>query len=55
MMSRQRARMSDTFDDLQASYGCCLRQGRFIARFYEICMASHPDIAGMFQHTDFSA
>ncbi|WP_201316621.1 globin [Dyella sp. EPa41] len=47
--------MTDTFDDLQTSYGRCLRQGGFIARFYEIFMASHPDIPGMFRHTDFSA
>ncbi|WP_114241322.1 globin [Dyella sp. C9] len=46
--------MGDTFDDLQTSYGRCLRQGSFIARFYEIFMASHPDIPGMFRHTDFS-
>lgn len=46
--------MTDTFDDLQTSYGRCLRHGGFIARFYEIFMASHPDIAAMFSHTDFS-
>lgn len=46
--------MSKTFDDLQPSYGRCLRNSGFITRFYQIFMASHPDIAGMFQHTDFS-
>jgi hemoglobin-like flavoprotein len=46
--------MSETFDDLQTSYGRCLHNGGFIARFYEIFMASHPDIPGMFKHTDFS-
>lgn len=46
--------MTDTFDDLQTSYGRCLRHGGFIARFYEIFMASHPDIPGMFSRTDFS-
>lgn len=46
--------MSETFDDLLTSYGRCLRHGGFIARFYEIFMASHPDIPGMFKDTDFS-
>lgn len=46
--------MSDRFDDLQTSYGRGLRNGQFIARFYEIFVASHPDIPGMFKNTDFS-
>lgn len=46
--------MSDNFDDLQGSYGRCLRQGAFIARFYEIFIDSHPDIHAMFVRTDFS-
>lgn len=46
--------MSATFDDLQTSYGRCLRNGGFIACFYDIFMASHPDIPGMFKDTDFS-
>ncbi|WP_243039035.1 globin [Dyella sedimenti] len=46
--------MPENFDDLQTSYGRCLRHGGFIARFYEIFMASHPDIPGMFRHTDFN-
>jgi hemoglobin-like flavoprotein len=46
--------MSETFDDLQTSYGRCLRNGGFIARFYEIFVASHPDIPGLFKNTDFS-
>ncbi len=46
--------MSETFDDLQSSYGRCPHHGGFIARFYEILMASHPGIPGMFKQTDFS-
>lgn len=46
--------MSDTFDDLQTSYGRCLQHGKFIARFYEIFMASHPDVPELFKDTDFS-
>lgn len=43
----------DQFDDVQASYGRCLRQKGFISRFYEVLMESHPDIWPMFQRTDF--
>jgi hemoglobin-like flavoprotein len=46
--------MSENYDDLQASYGRCLRQGHFIERFYALFMASHPDIAPLFANTDFS-
>ena len=45
--------MSTSFDDLQQSYGRCLRDKNFISRFYEIFLASHPDIAPMFAKTDF--
>lgn len=45
--------MDDRFDDIQASYGRCLRQNQFIDRFYEILMDSHPDIQPMFQRTHF--
>lgn len=44
----------DNFDDLQQSYGRCLREKNFIERFYEIFFASHPDIAAMFSRTDFN-
>lgn len=44
---------NDRFDDVQASYGRCLRKKGFITRFYEILMDSHPDIHPMFQRTDF--
>lgn len=43
----------DTYDDLQQSYGRCLIRKGFIERFYEIFMASHPDVAPMFAETDF--
>lgn len=45
--------MTDTYDDLQQSYGRCLREKNFIERFYEIFLASHPDIPPMFAVTDF--
>lgn len=45
--------MTDRYDDLQASYGRCLRSKGFIERFYEIFLESHPDIAPMFAKTDF--
>lgn len=46
--------MADNYDDLQQSFGRCLRNKDFIARFYEIFLASHPDIAPMFAKTDFA-
>lgn len=46
--------MSDRYDDLQQSYGRCLRDKNFIARFYEIFLASHPAIAPLFATTDFA-
>lgn len=45
--------MSSNYDDLQQSYGRCLREKNFIERFYEIFLASHPAIAPMFAETDF--
>lgn len=45
--------MTDSYDDLQQSYGRCLREKRFIERFYEIFLASHPDIPPLFAKTDF--
>jgi hemoglobin-like flavoprotein len=46
--------MNDNFTDLQGSYGRCLRNGHFIASFYDAFMASHDDVRAMFAHTDFS-
>lgn len=45
--------MSDQYDDLQQSYGRCLREKNFIERFYEIFLDSHPEIRPMFEKTDF--
>lgn len=42
------------YDDLQASYGRCLRKGGFINRFYDIFLESHPDIRPMFERTDWN-
>ena len=47
------AGMSDPYEDLQQSYGRCLRDKRFIDRFYEVFMDSHPAIRPMFAQTDF--
>ena len=47
--------MADQYEDLQQSYGRCLRDKRFIERFYEVLMASHPAIPPMFARTDFGA
>ena len=44
----------DNFDDLQQSYGRCLREKNFIERFYDIFFSSHPDVARMFSKTDFN-
>ena len=44
--------MTDSYDDLQQSYGRCLRDRHFIDRFYEVLMASHPEIPPLFAHTD---
>ncbi len=42
------------YDQLQQSYGRCLREKNFIARFYEIFMATDPEIEAMFAKTDFN-
>lgn len=46
--------MTDSYDDLQQSYGRCLRDRHFIERFYQTFLASSPAIPPMFQHTDFN-
>ena len=45
--------MPNKYDDLQQSYGRCLRGKNFIERFYEIFLESHPSIRPMFEKTDF--
>jgi len=39
---------------VQASFGRCLTNEQFFDRFYEIFVASHPDIRPMFAKTDMS-
>ncbi len=46
--------MSDQYEDLQQSFGRCLRDKQFIENFYEVFLASHPAIPPMFEKTDFS-
>ena len=46
-------RVQDQYFDLQQSYGRCLRDRNFIERFYEVFMASSPEVAAMFANTDF--
>lgn len=44
---------TDSYDDLQQSYGRCLRQPNFIEGFYERFLASDPRIPALFARTDF--
>lgn len=46
--------MVDQYEDLQRSYGRCLRDKAFIGRFYDVLLESHPDIAPLFAETDFN-
>ena len=46
--------IADPYADLHQSYGRCLRDKDFIGRFYEVFLASNPDVPPMFAHTDFS-
>lgn len=43
----------DSYDDLHQSYGRCLNNGRFIERFYDIFLESHPEVKSAFAGTDF--
>ncbi|MCC5812158.1 MAG: globin [Ectothiorhodospiraceae bacterium] len=45
----------DRYHDVQQSYGRCLQTKRFIDRFYEVLMESHPAMRPAFARTDFSA
>ena len=47
-------RVSDQYEDLQQSYGRCLRDKQFIERFYQTFLASNPAIPPMFASTDFN-
>src|SRR5690606_1810116 len=44
--------MTDQYQDLQQSYGRCLRDKRFIERFYDMFMDSHPSVRPLFDRTD---
>lgn len=44
---------TDSYDDLQQSYGRCLRQPNFIQNFYDRFLASDPRIPALFANTDF--
>lgn len=43
----------DTFADVQQSFQRCLTRKEFLKRFYDIFMASHPDVPKLFAKTDF--
>ncbi len=47
--------MADNYNDVLQSYGRCLQTKRFIDRFYELLMDSHPAMRPAFARTDFSA
>ncbi len=42
------------FKEVSQSFGRCLIDGDLITRFYDIFLASHPDIGPRFTGTDFS-
>ena len=44
--------MAEHYEDLQQSYGRCLRDRHFIERFYEVFHASHPSVPALFADTD---
>lgn len=46
--------MNTDFNDIERSYGRCLRRRDFIERFYELLLASDPRMQPLFAHTDFS-
>ena len=39
---------------VESSYARCLNKNGFLNRFYDIFMASHPDVKPHFAHTDLS-
>ncbi|WP_207914911.1 globin [Luteimonas arsenica] len=45
---------TDDYADLHQSYGRCLRDRDFIGRFYEVFLASNPEVPPLFAHTDFN-
>lgn len=45
---------NDNFGDVQQSFQRCVTRQGFLQRFYDIFMASHPDVRPMFEKTDFT-
>jgi len=45
--------MDYDIEEVRMSYGRSLSNRKLIDRFYEIFMASHPDIPKLFENTDF--
>ncbi|QDV86198.1 globin [Planctomycetes bacterium TBK1r] len=43
----------DNLDPVTASYHRCMHGGEFVDSFYETFMASSPEVASKFRHTDF--
>lgn len=46
--------MNTDFNEIERSYGRCLRRRDFIERFYELLLARDHRIELLFAHTDFS-
>ncbi len=46
--------MAATNEEVQGSYGRCLREKGFINRFYELLLAKDPRIARMFEGTNWT-
>jgi hemoglobin-like flavoprotein len=46
--------MPTSFEDVQASYGRCLRDRKFISRLYELLLERDPEIRSLFENTDWS-
>lgn len=42
-------------EDVKQSFARCMIKGDVVGRFYEIFLASHPDIKPRFANTDFDA
>lgn len=53
-MIENRFRLAMDTEDIQGSYGRCLREKGFITRFYELLQARDPRIGQMFQHTNWT-
>lgn len=45
----------NNYEDVKQSFARCMIKGDVVGRFYEIFLASHPDIEPRFAHTDFDS